>query len=247
MRWSNYNNGQWLGVAVLTVLVAMLFSFSASAAEILKGESGVLILKGGSSSSVYRDVLGSKDGVYRDLIFLNSAPALLASGREDVIYTLKVEGGKAVIDCVIAEARSNQTGISIRKSMCGVNKELWSNYSELGYSYTDQWKGQAASVDVSSLVVRGNPLDIVDGVVEGIEIHQVYKAISQLEDAAPQIYLKKGGKCFEFPNGKVFIDYSVARPKDPVGVMVLDDVSGYDFKRYMGGDLNKLNFKFCKL
>lgn len=117
----------------------------------------------------------------------------------------------------------------------------------MGYSYTDQWKDQAASVDVSSLLVRGRPLDIVDGMVEGVEIHQVYKTISQLEDAAPQIYLKKAGKCFEFSNGKVFIDYSVESQKDPVGLMVLDDVSGYDFKRYRGGDLNKINFNICKL
>jgi len=232
--------------ALLMVFVMMLCSFSASAAEILKGEGGSVILNDGSSAVVYKDVLDPKDGIYRWLIFVNGTPALLASGEENVVYTLKVDGGKILIDCAIAEARSNQTGISIRKSMCGIDKELWPDYSELGYSYTDQWKEQAASVNVSSLVVHGKPLDIVEGVIEGVDIHQVYRSISQLEDAVPQIYLKRGSECYEAPSGKFFIGYSVESPESPVEIMILDDVGKYDFKSYVGGNINNLNFKRCK-
>lgn len=231
---------------VLIVFMRILCSFSVSAAEISKGEGGSVILNVGSGSVIYKDILGSKDGIYRGLVFVNDTPALLASGEEDVVYTLKVAGGKILIDCAIAEARSNQTGISIRNSMCGIDKELWSDYSELGYLYTDQWKEQAASVDVSSVVTHGKPLDIVEGVIEGIEIHQVYKTLPQLEDADPQVYLKRGGECYEIFKGKVFVSYSVRNPRSPIGIMILDDVSKYDFRSYVGGGISKLDFKFCK-
>jgi hypothetical protein len=234
------------GFALLMAFVMMLCSFPAGAEEISKGEGSSVILNDGSSSVIYKDVLDSKDGIYRGLVFVNGTPALLASGEENVVYTLKVDGGKILINCAIAEARSNQTGISIRKSMCGIDKELWPDYSELGYSYTDQWKEQAASVDVSSLVVHGKPLDIVEGVIEGVEIHQVYRSISQLEDAAPQIYLKRGTECYEAPRGKFFVGYSVGSPESPVEIMILNDAGKYYFKSYAGGKINNLNFKRCK-
>ncbi|WP_447748200.1 hypothetical protein [Pseudomonas nicosulfuronedens] len=234
------------GFVVLMAVFGAFFSFSVSAAEISKGGRGSVILSDGSISINYKDVLGSKDGLYRGLIVVNGHPALLTSGEEDIIYTLEVVGGKILIDCAIAESRSNQSGISIRKSMCGIDKELWSDYSELGYSYIDLWKEQAAGVDVSSLVAHGKPLDIVQGMIEGVEVHQVYRTLSQLEDAAPQIYLKRDGECYEVPDSKVFVSYSAASPGIPAGIMIFDDIGGYDFRSYAGGDVGRFGFKYCK-
>lgn len=232
--------------AFLIALAQMIFTFSTNAAEMSKAGGGSIVLNDQSYSVKYGDVVDSKGGIYRALVVANGAPALFTSGVDDIIYTLKVSGGKVLIDCAIAEARSNQTGLSIRKSMCGINKELGPDYAELGYAFTDHWKEKAARVDVSSLVMHKKTLDVVKGIVEGVEVHQVYKALSQLEGAAPVIYLKRGSECHGVSKGKVFVNYSAEDQDQPIGISILVDANRYEFESYKGGDVNQLRFGECK-
>lgn len=230
-----------------TSLIAASFAIalSANAAEIIKGENGSIILDSKPNPKLYKDITQSKDGVYRDLIKTNSTPALFTSGGADIIYTLKEENGKILIDCAIAETRSNQTGISIRKSMCDINKELDADYAELGYTYTDQWKDEVSSIDITKLTQNMEPLDIIKGNLNGIEIRERYNTLSQLQNTTPETYLKKGKNCYNIPNNKIFINYSTTKPSHPINISILTDAENYEFNVYEPKDLNSLNYMPC--
>lgn len=227
------------------IATSLVISLSANAAEIIKGESGSIILDNKPNPKIYKDITKSKDGVYRDLIQTNRTPALFTSGGADIIYTLKEKNGKIIIDCAIAETRSNQTGISIRKSMCDINKELNADYAELGYIYTDQWKNEASSIDITKLTQNMEPLDIIKGNLNGIEIHERYNTLSQLLNTTPETYLKKGRNCYNIPNNKTFINYSTTNPNQPMNISVLTDAENYEFNVYKPKDLNSLNYIPC--
>lgn len=227
------------------IAVSFTLTLSANAAEIIKGESGSIILDSKPNPIVYKDITQSKDGVYRDLIQTNSTPALFTSGSADIIYTLKEEKGKILIDCAIAETRSNQTGISIRKSMCNINKELDADYAELGYTYTDQWKDEVSIIDITELTQNMKPLDIIKGSLDGIEIHEKYTTLTQLNNTTPETYLKKGNNCYSIPNKKVFINYSTTNPSHPMNISILTDAENYEFKVYEPKDLSSLNYMPC--
>ncbi|WP_187803821.1 hypothetical protein [Aquipseudomonas alcaligenes] len=228
-------------------LIAASFAvaFSASATEIIKGENGSIILDNRPTPKVYKDITQEKDGFYRDLIQTNSKPALFTSGEADIIYTLKEENRKILINCAIAETRSNQTGISIRKSMCNINKELNSDYAELGYIYTDQWKKEASTIDITKLTQSRKPLDIIKGSLNGIEIHEKYSTPAQLENTTPETYLKKGKNCYYISKNKTFINYSTTNPNQPVSISLLTDSENYEFKIYTPEDLSSLNYTTC--
>ncbi|VXB03368.1 conserved exported hypothetical protein [Pseudomonas sp. 8AS] len=230
-----------------TSLIAVSFAivFSANAAEIIKGENGSIILDSKPNPTIYKDITQSRDGIYRDLIQTNSTPALFTSGGADIIYTLKEENGKIIIDCAIAETRSNQTGISIRKSMCNINKELDADYAELGYIYTDQWKDEVSSIDITKLTQSMEPLDIIKGNLNGIEIHERYNTISQLKNTTPETYLKKGKNCYNIPDNKTFINYSTTNPSQPLNISILTDAENYIFNVYEQKDLNSLDYIPC--
>ncbi|MHB9801191.1 hypothetical protein ACYCAX_25700 [Pseudomonas sp. MT3] len=166
------------------IATSIILTISANAAEIIKGEGGSIVLDSKPIPSIYEDITQTKDGFYRDLIQTHGVPALLTSAEADIIYTLKEANGKILIDCAIAETRSNQTDISIRNSMCDINKELDADYAELGYTYTDQRKDAVANINITSLTQHKKPLDIVKGTLGDIEIHERYKNLSQLENAA---------------------------------------------------------------
>lgn len=216
-----------------------------NAAEITKGTNGSIMLKNKTHPTTYEDITKSKDGIYRDLIKTNGTPALFTSGEADIIYTLKENNKKILIDCAIAETRSNQTGISIRKSMCDINKELAPDYAELGYSFTNQWKDEASTIDITSLTMHGKPLDIIKGNIERIEIHENYKSLSDLENSTPDTYLKKNNECYKIPHKKTFINYSTNNPTQPIGISVLVTPEVYEFKKYTPIDLKSLQYQQC--
>jgi len=231
---------------VVLIAASFTLSLSANAAEIIKGESGELILDKKPNPTIYKDITQSKDGIYRDLIQTNNTPALFTSGEADIIYTLKEKNGKILVDCAIAETRSNQTGISIRKSMCNINKELDADYAELGYTYTDQWKDEVSGIDITQLTQQMKALDIIKGKLGGIEIHERYNTLSQLENTTPETYLKKGKNCYSISDNKSFINYSTANPSQPINISILTDAENYEFKVYELKDLNSLNYTPCR-
>lgn len=230
---------------LLPVIAQLVISLSIGASEISQGEGGSIVLDDGLRLIKYEDVVGTKDGVYRGFILVNGAPALLTSGESDIVYTLKASGGKIFIDCAIAEARSNQTGLSIRKSMCGIGKELWPDYAELGCSFTDQWKEESSRIDISQLVTHKRPLDIVEGRVGEVEIHELYRTLSQLENAAPVTYLKKNNECYDISSEKTFVGYTLEEPSKPIGISILVDAGDYEFKSYKAEELDRLSYKSC--
>lgn len=225
--------------------ILILLAAPANASEIVKGERGSIILNSKPASSVYNDTTQSKDGIYRELIQTNGAPALFTSAGADIIYTLKEDNGKILIDCAIAETRSNQTGIAIRSSICDINQELDADYADLGYTFTDQWKDAVANIDITNLTEHKKPLDIVKGTLGDIEIHERYKNLSQLKNAAPETYLKKGQNCYVIPSQKTFINYSTTSPSDPISISTLVDAETYDFKKYKADELNSFKYTPC--
>lgn len=231
--------------SLLTILTQAAILLPTNAAEITKGTNGSIILKNQTHPTTYEDIIKSKDGIYRDLIKSNGTPALFTSGEADIIYTLKENNKKILIDCAIAETRSNQTGISIRKSMCDINKELSPDYSELGYSFTDQWKDEVSTIEITSLTMHGKPLDIIKGNLENIEIHENYKSLSDLENSTPETYLKKNNECYKIPYKKTFINYSTNNPTQPIGISVLTTPEVYEFKKYTPIDLQSLQYQQC--
>lgn len=230
----------------LFITISILLSASVNAAEIIKGKDGSIILDSKPAPSIYKDITQTKDGVYRELIQTNGTPALFTSADADIIYTLKEDNGKILIDCAISETRSNQTGIAIRSSMCDINQELGEDYADLGYTYTDQWKDAVANIDITSLTQHKKPLDILKGTMGDIEIHERYKNLSQLENAAPETYLKKGQNCYVIPSQKTFINYSATNPSDPTSISTLVDAGTYEFKKYKADELNMLKYTPCR-
>lgn len=230
---------------LIAILTQTALALSANAAEITKGKNGSIVLNNKTNPMTYEDITKSKDGIYRDLIETNGTPALFTSGDADIIYTLKEKNGKILIDCAIAETRSNQTGISIRKSICDINKELDSDYAEFGYSFTDQWKDEASTIDITPLTIHSKPLDITKGSIEGIEIHENYNSLSQLENLTPDTYLKKNNECYKIPHKKTFINYSTTNPTQPIGLSVLVTPENYEFKKYTPTNLKSFNYKKC--
>lgn len=230
---------------LIVLLTQTALALSSNAAEITKGKNGSIILHNKINPTTYEDITKSKDGIYRDLIKTNGTPALFTSGDADIIYTLKENNGKILIDCAIAEARSNQTGVSIRKSMCDINKELDPNYAELGYSFTDQWKDEASTIDITSLTMHGKSLDITKGKIAFIEIHENYKSLSDIENSTPDTYLRKNNECYAIPYKKTFINYSTTNPTQPIGISVLVTPETYEFKKYTPTDLKSLPYQQC--
>lgn len=230
---------------LIVTLTHTALVLSANATEITKGKNGSIILNDKTHTTIYEDITKPKDGIYRDLIKTNETPALFTSGGADIIYTLKESNGKIFIDCAIAETRSNQTGISIRKSMCDISRELDSDYAELGYSFTDQWKDEASVIDTTPLTMHGRPLDIIKGNIEGIEIHENYNYLSQLENSTPDTYLKKNNECYKIPHKKIFINYSTTNPTQPIGLSVLVAPENYEFKKYTPTDLKSFQYQQC--
>lgn len=225
--------------------VSFALAFSANATEISEGEGGSIILDSKPTPKVYNDITQPKDGVYRDLIQTNGTPALFTSGEADIIYTLKEENGKILIDCAIAETRSSQSGISIRNSMCNINKELDADYAEIGYTYTDLWKSAVSNIEITKLVQHRKPLDITKGRLGIFEIHERYNTRSQLENAAPETYLKKENDCYIIPYEKTFINYSVTNPAQPTSISTLVNAESYEFKKYEVNDLRSLQYTPC--
>ncbi|MCC6075361.1 hypothetical protein ACFPTX_12875 [Pseudomonas sp. GCM10022188] len=230
---------------LLAILIQTALALSANAAEIIKGKNGSIILYSKTYTTSYEDITKSKDGIYRDLIKTNGVPALLTSGDADIIYTLKEKNGKIFIDCAIAETRSNQTGIPIRKSICDLNKELDQDYAELGYSFTDQWKDEASTIDITPLTMNKKPLDVTRGIIEGIEIHENYKSLSQLENSTPDTYLKKNNECYKIPHKQIFINYSTTNPAQPIGLSALITPEIYELKKYTTTTLKSLKYQKC--
>lgn len=232
-------------LSIIIILTQAALTLPANAGEITKGKNRSIALNNKTYPTTYEDITKSKDGIYRDLIKTHGAPALFTSGDADIIYTLKENNGKIFIDCAIAETRSNQTGIPIRKSICDLNKELDQDYAELGYSFTDQWKDEASTFDITPLTMHKKPLDITRGIIEGIEIHENYNSLSQLENSTPDTYLKKNNECHKIPYKQIFINYSTTNPTQPIGLSALITPEIYEFKKYTSTNLKSLKYQKC--
>lgn len=233
-------------ILLIAALTQTTLTLPANASETINEKNGMIILEGKNGAAVYNDITNQKDGIYRALIRTNGTPALFTSGDADIIYTLKEENGKILIDCAIAETRSNQSGISIRNSICEINKELTSDYAGIGYSFTDKWDDEVSSIDITPLTMRNIPIDIIKGVTEGVEIHETYSHISQLENSTPDTYLKIGDECHKIPYKKVFVNYSTTNQNQPIGISVLTNPEIYEFKKYTPKDLKSLRYTRCE-
>ena len=235
--------------AYLTIILATQVPLlvPANAAEITKGKDGSIILEKDTNHTIYKDITKLKDGLYRELITTNGKPALFTSGESDIIYTLVTHDGKIHIDCAIADSRSNQTGVPIRNIVCGIDKELTTDYAELGYSFTDEWKGKASNLDITPLTKKGKPLDITKGSINGIEIHESYDSVEALENLTPKTYLKHNKKCYQLPNQKIYTNYLMSEPNNPIGLSILIKPEEYEFKKYEYEDLKILPYQPCQL
>lgn len=157
---------------------------------------------------LYKDVVGNEGQVYKDFVIFNKQPSLWYSNTSsrlkfNVYYTLQAKQNKLMVDCAYADIHDSSTGMVINKAICGLNKELNSNYSDLIYSFSDKW---IESFDQQKISV---PLDIQLGKVDDITIYASYSSQEAFDTYTPEIILNYQDKSYNFGKEKVYIVYLV--------------------------------------
>ena len=198
-------------------------------------------------ASIYKDFLGEKDGIYRDLININGKPALYASSSSDMYFTLNKNKTELLIDCIYVEARSNTNGVSIKKGICGLDKKLSKDYLDLGFSYSNQWQEETSKIDINQILKENKPLTINVGHIENIGLYRKYNKIDDLENNLPifQIRNTQNNKCHRFLKGKIFVLYEKSKSNQPQYVEVWEENNIIKTKKFDKSELSILAQEEC--
>ncbi|BBN65818.1 hypothetical protein BKM30_09280 [Pseudomonas syringae pv. syringae] len=195
-------------------------------------------------SALIKGVVGDKGEITRNLTDFGGKKALhyenLASRSQFEAYlTVKRVGSDVLVDCVYGNIRSEQNGLLINKAVCGLDSKLTADYDQLIYKYSDLWKGEVDSVDISPLL-QDPPRDvsIEEARIKGIGLVRVYKVQEELSDSSPTTIVKSGGHSHSFGNSTVFTVFNYPNITTPVYVEVVAKSLESAFDRL---DYDKLN------
>lgn len=164
-------------------------------AKVREGSSEIAFHMGEYDKN-YSDIVGDKNGTYRDLIRVDGRPALFSSSRAESIYTLYTLDGNVLIDCVYTNFRSQYSGVTVRKAVCGLNEELTPNYAEIPYKYLSKWQEQVDGLDISQTREKGAQLKIEDTTKSGFKLKTIYRTMTDLENGTPLTYIESSDLCY---------------------------------------------------
>lgn len=184
--------------SALAWLLAFLVSDNLRASEINEGEGGRLVLYSKGHEVIYKNILGSNEGMDRDLISINGSAALRVSARFEFYYTLIVKDVGVLIDCAYADARNNYNGARVSAGICGLNIKLGKGYDEVAQSHLNTWTDRLFSFDTKSVFKDHRATSFLLGYVGGVEVYDRYSSVAELDGASPQKYIKSAAGCFNF-------------------------------------------------
>ncbi|MHC5352536.1 hypothetical protein [Metapseudomonas furukawaii] len=205
------------------------------------GESGSIVFLG----KTYRDITGSKDGFYRELMSINGEPALFSGNRDSLYFPLKLSNGMLLIDCVYVDSRNMHNGARVFIGVCGLGRPLNSEYSSIAYEYSDRWIERVFSFDTSTVFREGKPTSFLLGKIGDIGIYNRYSSVEALEGATPEIYIKSDRGCYSFGEIKAFLVFNKGDEKQPSYLDVLRSHDPMVLQRLQAEDLRNIAIDKC--
>ncbi|WP_156428983.1 hypothetical protein [Pseudomonas oryzihabitans] len=192
-------------VAILFSVMLLNFTAYANELEAKKIDQRDIIFKSRDKTLRYRNIIGYKDGSFRDLIKINSTPSLYSSADGENYYTLKAEGNEIKVDCLYSDVRNPFNGIRIRKGICGLNQNLNSEYTDSAFNLTDKWQSETSNIDTSLLIERGEPVEVLVSENSEIKISQRYSELSDLENSTPDAIVEVSNSCFNLGKRRLYV------------------------------------------
>lgn len=216
----------WLCSMIASPVAADDMSVTAGAASV--------ILKLNGKEVEYKNIIGQRNGFYVDLTIVNSKPALFVGGRDSAYYTLKHVNGELLLDCALVSGRNSDNGVRIMNEVCDMNMLLTPDAVFAGFEYYDSWVDATSEYTTINTLEQGKTLDIVIGVIGGVEVHNFYSDLSDIKNSSPRSYVKVGAKCFSFDANDVYMVFeydNIIKPKfldvvvrqDPMQLVRLDE------------------------
>ncbi len=201
-----------------------------------------LTISWGVNTKTLHDITGMKSGAYRSLVKFNERPSLYSGGVDDMetYYTLISKEDNLFVDCIYSDFRSNENGIGVTKAVCGVNKELNSDYQNLVFDYSNRWKEDINKVDITPLIAQHKILDILVGSLNGVAVYIRYASVQDLENAQPETFIEYNSKHYSLNKNKAYLVYKEADNPVPIRLDVVIDSKMSKLKSYTESDLIKL-------
>jgi hypothetical protein len=201
-----------------------------------------LTISRGTQTKVFADLVGYAGQTSRALVSFNGAPALTYSNAGsntsfEVFYTLELKDNVPVIHCVYGNIRNGQSGASIRKAVCNLNKPLSSEYQDLIFFYSDKWIEASNSVSLQSVMAElSQPADAPLGRLGEVDVALRYSTVDEFISAAPKTIAIEGKKTHEVSSGNAYFVYD-ADGTTPLALDVETDPAMHTLKRLTSAEL----------
>ena len=243
-----------MGPKLLYCILLVALPFNTMAA-VVKGDGGNYIassqgpnlqFKSGNETILVPNVIGNEGENSKVLVAFDGGAALYydnVAGRSlyEVYFTLRHSGKKIKIDCIYLNARNGMNGMLISKAVCGLNKDLDENYTELMSRYSDAWMSAVGKVDIQGLIGSPSvPVSLTDAVWSDIAIVRTYNDVSSLSDTLPDTTVKSESKFHSFGKVPAYIVYQLPDEITPAFIAISDDRGEAPFKIYDYAGLKSL-------